>query len=385
MKIFISYSSEDKNIAEKLYLALVKEGHNVFFDRRSLPASGDYNQRIRDKINNSYLLIFLISHDSVKKSYALTELKYFQSNNKNPKNKVLPVKLDNVDIDSIPSYLTAVTILELEGNVVAEIVSEVERLRKLKRKPWLFILLIFILLIGIYYTLNYILKSYIYSCPSPYVHNPNINLDDLIVKIEATEYIMGARRFGTKNRVEKMTLDNFESDKFKVTNIQYKKFINETNYTPKGQWSKNYSYGADYYPVSGITIEDAEKYCESRGKRLPSEGEWEYLCRGKKNNKYPWGNSMEKYLANVDGYCQGKTIVGSFLYRGADNELNVSGVFGNVSEWTSTREIYKGIDVVVARGRSYEKNPYETDCTTRLIFPDHKEYNDSSIGFRCVN
>jgi hypothetical protein len=45
MKVFRSCSSDDKDIAELLSLALMTGGHEVFFDRETLPVGGDYNKR----------------------------------------------------------------------------------------------------------------------------------------------------------------------------------------------------------------------------------------------------------------------------------------------------------------------------------------------------
>ncbi len=74
MKIFLSYASEDRALAEDIQLALAGAGHEVFFDRQSLPAGGDYHQRIRAAVNGTDLFVFLISPDSIDAGgYALTE------------------------------------------------------------------------------------------------------------------------------------------------------------------------------------------------------------------------------------------------------------------------------------------------------------------------
>ena len=74
MKIFLSYASEDRPHAEEIQLALAGAGHEVFFDRESLPAGGDYHTRIKASVDAAELFVFLISPHSVAPGgYALTE------------------------------------------------------------------------------------------------------------------------------------------------------------------------------------------------------------------------------------------------------------------------------------------------------------------------
>ena len=128
MNIFLSYSSDRRDIAEQVSLALTGSGHKVFFDRDSLPAGDDYHVRIRKGVENSDVFVFLISPRAVAPgSYALTELKYARQKWPDPRRKVLPVMIERTEYQQIPNYLKAVTVLEPEGNAPAEVVAELER------------------------------------------------------------------------------------------------------------------------------------------------------------------------------------------------------------------------------------------------------------------
>ena len=91
MQIFISYATEDREIAEQIYLALTEAGDQVFFDRTSLPPGDAYHTRIRSAVEQSDLFIFLITPNSVTRGrYTLTELQYARKKWPHPKGGVLP-------------------------------------------------------------------------------------------------------------------------------------------------------------------------------------------------------------------------------------------------------------------------------------------------------
>lgn len=134
MKIFLSYSSPDRDVAEEVQLALLGEGHEVFFDKDSLPAGGTYHGRIEEAIRLADLLIFLISPQSLAPgSYALTELKLARTKWRHPKDRVLPVRLGSTPWDAIPPYLKSVTILEPLGSVAAEVLAATAALGEVPR------------------------------------------------------------------------------------------------------------------------------------------------------------------------------------------------------------------------------------------------------------
>ena len=129
MQIFISYAHEDRATAEAVHFALVGAGHRTFFDKDSLPAGHDYHGRIAQAIAGCDVFVFLVSTASITHgSYTLTELKQARTRWPNGDGRVLPVVLESVPLEQIPKYLTAVTMVEPEGDVAAEVALAVAQL-----------------------------------------------------------------------------------------------------------------------------------------------------------------------------------------------------------------------------------------------------------------
>jgi hypothetical protein len=129
MRIFISYASEDRDTAEEVHMTLLGAGHQTFFDKSKLPPGKDYHSRIQAAVMQCDAFIFLITPRSIEpKSYTLTELKIARNRWEHPDGRVLPVMAETVPYDRIPNYLAAVTVLEPEGNLAAEVALAVNGL-----------------------------------------------------------------------------------------------------------------------------------------------------------------------------------------------------------------------------------------------------------------
>jgi formylglycine-generating enzyme required for sulfatase activity len=222
---------------------------------------------------------------------------------------------------------------------------------------------------------------------------------------------------------------SFKINKYPVTNEQFRKFVRETKYKTEAEnfaWSfalaprvdpeirkgiKEAVPGAPWwipvqkaywrqpegpgssikdrmnYPALHMSWNDATKYCEWAGKRLPTEPEWELAARGGlKGKEYPWGSKFEKSRMNIwqgkfpdentkeDGYL-GPAPVDAYKPQNKFGNIHLDAkepkhanclcsakglhdMVGNVWEWVSTE--YKETDgrpssekKYVLRGGSY--------------------------------
>jgi formylglycine-generating enzyme required for sulfatase activity len=140
-------------------------------------------------------------------------------------------------------------------------------------------------------------------------------------------------------------------------------------------------------PVTQITWAAATAHCESIGKRLPTEAEWEFAAGGGRAVEFPWGNQMPSAsTANWLGAAIGKpTRVGSY-------PPNAAGLFdmaGNVWEfvqddWTSDYSVgaTRSVDRKVIRGGSFGGSP----VNLRVRYRDSHPANGPGphVGFRCA-
>jgi hypothetical protein len=135
VRVFVSYANEQRDVADRLAVGLRQAGAEAFFDRDALPAGAGYDARLREEIARADVLVFLLSPQSLERgTYALTELGLARERWPDPSGHVLPVAVATLpDERAIPPYLAAVGILRPEGNVVAEVLAAIERLRPRRR------------------------------------------------------------------------------------------------------------------------------------------------------------------------------------------------------------------------------------------------------------
>lgn len=137
MRLFLSYPSVQRPLAERLALALEAEGHEVFFDRHDLDPGEAFHARLREGVAQADAMVFLVTPESVRPgSYALTELDLARQRWPRPSGHVLPVMLAPTPIADLPPYLSTVTLLQPQGEPVADTVAAVARLGPDPQPAW---------------------------------------------------------------------------------------------------------------------------------------------------------------------------------------------------------------------------------------------------------
>lgn len=200
--------------------------------------------------------------------------------------------------------------------------------------------------------------------------------------IPGGEFTMGANDSAPDERpARSVSVKPFYLDRFEVTNLAFKQVFPDHKYLE----------GQDSLPAQGISWTQAVKYCESIGKRLPTEAEWEKAARGTESRVYPWGEVFVPGYANTSESGIGvATRVGNFFET--PSIFGCMDLSGNVYEWVfDWYEAYPGnTDVTkeygqiyrVLRGGSYRGDKFEARATARHF--DRVDSNRRDYGCRCA-
>jgi formylglycine-generating enzyme required for sulfatase activity len=169
-------------------------------------------------------------------------------------------------------------------------------------------------------------------------------------------------------------------DIYPVTNAQYLQFMKETSYPAPSYWIGDmYPIGKANHPVVWVCAEDAISYACWRGKRLPTEVEWENASKGPQCAIWPWGNEYEPMRCNCRESGVGDTTPVGYYETGC-SYYNCYDMSGNVWEWTDSwydsHQTYK-----VLKGGSWFSFPQYTTTTYRNF--DFSDSRKGIYGFRC--
>ena len=169
----------------------------------------------------------------------------------------------------------------------------------------------------------------------------------------------------------------FYIDKCEVTNAQFTRFLQATEYAPERLKAPDLAEREEDRPVLGVTHVDAGQYAKWAGAGLPTAREWEKAARGTDGRRYPWGDGLPKKKLAVFGRDAAKgapDAVGAHP-EGA-SPYGVMDLAGNALEW-------------IANGRAMGGHYASTSRSIVVIVAPGKPAGDAGAdvlfcGFRCV-
>lgn len=154
-------------------------------------------------------------------------------------------------------------------------------------------------------------------------------------------------------------------------------------------------------PVQHVCWYEADAYARWRGKRLPTEAEWEKAAswdpEAGRKRRYPWGDEAPTAdHANLDQRHYGPASVGA--YADGASAVGCLGMVGDVWEWTASdftaypgfrtfpyreySEAFFGAEYKVLRGGSWATHPSAARTTFRNW--DYPIRRQIFAGFRCA-
>ncbi|NKB71159.1 MAG: SUMF1/EgtB/PvdO family nonheme iron enzyme [Candidatus Latescibacteria bacterium] len=232
-----------------------------------------------------------------------------------------------------------------------------------------------------------------------------------MVLIAAGPFIQGSdhpRADDDEKPAQRRHLPAYWLDRDEVTNAQFAAFVDATQYRTQAEepdqtegqdgisWRQPEGTGSDVdqrldHPVVYVSWRDAQAYCTWRGKRLPTEAEWEKGARSADGRIWPWGDQPGPDRANTWGSgdpFSGTAPVGS-LPQG-HSPYGLRDMAGNVWEWcadwytapATSLPTAPADSLKVLRGGSWINPIHTARSSNRFeIIPQERS---AYVGFRCA-
>ncbi len=177
----------------------------------------------------------------------------------------------------------------------------------------------------------------------PLVDNSSYIVPEM-VEIEAGSFMMGSDENSDEQPIHEVTIEKpFLIGKYQVTFDEYDLFCDKT----KRLKPHNNGWGRGKQAVINVSRDDVKEYISWLSKKtreryyLPSEAEWEYVCRAGSTTSFNIGDSgegLKEYAWYDDNACDGvgeshKDYGPHKVGEKRANAWGVHDILGNVWEW----------------------------------------------------
>jgi formylglycine-generating enzyme required for sulfatase activity len=183
------------------------------------------------------------------------------------------------------------------------------------------------------------------------------------------------------------TVPDLCMDKVETTAKEFEACVNDKKCTdsfatcaPEATYKKA---GKEDHPMVCVDFKQAVDYCTAKGKRLPSDEEWEWAARGGAEARiFPWGNEPPKDQVCWAGAGARTSTCPVNEHPAGASKDGLLGMAGNVFEWTTNKQDARTKDRV-GRGGSWRDglaNVMRTDRPGKF----EVTYRCGFLGIRCV-
>lgn len=413
-KVFLSYSSEDKTVADRVCSALEAADIPCWIAPRNILPGVDYPRAIVEAITSAQVLVLILTPRAAASPHILSEVGHAFNNKK----RIIPFRLSDDPLPEDLEYFLSLTqwldaidgctdknIKRLTDAILDPQAGRGDR-RAIKAHRWR------TMMVGAFALTASLIGAAVYqrwmkSHATPPIAEADGSVardtkpqlktwlntidNEKYVWIEPGSFTMGCSPSDSECSDDEKPAHPVDIEKgfwlgqTEVTIGAYKKFAAEHEL--------NLPAGDATLPMTGLTWAKAKQYCAAIGGRLPTEAEWEFAARAGSSQAYYGMPSKVSWFAENSG--DAPHPVGGKL----PNAFGLYDMLGNAREWVLDR-YYKKYDLDSPATGPDVDQPLASNATAvvrggfwgsdaKSIRVSHRaeqepDAEDDTVGFRCA-